>query len=207
MNKYRRVFLILTALLSLGMTGCVTTALYEKIREDASYTEEVTSVMISEDGKKLVFIGYRYHYVFDVPVGLSLSLQSSFRKSLYTLFRDFKVDNNNHITGNIIFDGSASQEGKKEAIELGYNKRSSGTPALEISLQGKRYRSGDVATDRVEYKLNCHPYNVPVLEEGSFLEKTALTALTPITVLADGVIVIAGVTLILVTGILVNGGV
>ena len=64
MNKYCRVFLTWAALLSLGMTGCVTHELREKIRNDASYTEEVSSVLMSEDGKKLVFIGDRYHYIF-----------------------------------------------------------------------------------------------------------------------------------------------
>ncbi len=197
MNKCCRAFLIWAALLSLGMTGCVTHELREKIRNDASYTEEVTSVLISEDGKKLVFIGDGYHYVFDAPVGLSQSLHSSFRKSLFAKFKEFRVDKNDHIIGNITIslDESASQEDKEEAIAVGYEKRSV-SPALELSLQGKRYKSGGVATDRAEYKLN-YTYKVTVLEERSTLEKAALTAATPIAVLADGVLVIVGVPLII----------
>ncbi len=202
MNKYRRAFLIWAALLSLGMTGCVTHELREKIRSDASYTEEVTSVLMSEDGKKLVFIGDGYHYVFDAPVGLLHSLRSSFRKSLFAKFKEFRVDKNDHITGNITIslDESASQEDKEEAIKLGYEKRSVSpaldSPALELSLQGERYKSGGVATDRVGYKLN-YTYKVTVLEERGSLEKAALTAATPIAVLADGVLVIVGVPLII----------
>ena len=193
MNKCSRVFLIWSALLSLGLTGCFTHELNEKIRNDASYTEEVTSVLMSEDGKKLVFIGNDYHYIFDAPVGLSRSLRSSFRKSLFAKFKEFSVDKNDHVIGNITIslDESASQEDKEEAIALGYDKRSV-SPTLELSLQGMRYKSGGVTTDRAGYKLN-YTYKVNVLEERSFLEESALTAATPIAVLADGVLVIVGV--------------
>lgn len=197
MNRFRREFLIWTALLSLGVTGCVTHELREKTRNDSSYTEDVTSVLISEDGKKLVFIGNDYHYIFDAPVGLSRSFHSSLRKSLFFKFREFRVDNNDRITGKltISLDESASQEDKGEALKLGYDKRSV-SPALELSLQGKRYKSGGVDTDTVRYKLNYN-YKVTVLEERSFLEKAALTAATPIAILADGVLVILGVPLII----------
>ena len=201
MNKSRRAFLIWSALLSLGMTGCATHELNEKIRNDASYTEEITSVLMSEDGTKLIFIGDDYHYIFDAPVGLSHSLGSSFRKSLFAKFKEFRVDKNDHIIGKITIslDASASQEDKEEAIELGYDKRSV-SPALELSLQGKRYKSGGVATDRVEYKLN-YTYEITVLEERSSSGKAALTALTPITKLADGLIVIVGVPLVILLGV------
>lgn len=197
MNKCCRAFLIWVALLSLSVTGCVTHDLREKIRNDASYTEDVTSVLMSQDGKNLVFIGDDYHYVFDAPVRLSRSLRSSFRKSLFAKFKGFRVDKNNHISGDIIInlDESASQQDKDKAIELGYDNRSV-SPILVLSLQGKRYKSAGVATNRAEYKLNYN-YKVTVLEERSALEKAALTAATPIAVLADGVLVIVGVPLII----------
>jgi len=207
MNKYRRVFLILAALLSLGMAGCVVTpALKKMIKKDTSYAEEFTSVLISKNEKKMVFIGDRYHYIFNAPVVLSSSLQSSLRKSLYFFIEDFWVDKNNYTFGKItiVLSKSASQDDKEEAIELGYNERTAGPPALVILLKGKRYRSGGVATDGVEYKLNYSNVTV-VLEPRSSLNKAALTALTPITVLADGVIVIVVVPLAVVTVILLRG--
>jgi hypothetical protein len=197
MNRCRRVFLIRAALLSLGMTGCITHELHESIKRDASYTEEITSVLMSEDGKKLVFIGIDYHYIFDAPVWLSQSLLSSFRKSLFFEFKKFRVDIDDHLTMNITITlhESASQEDKEEAIGLGFDNRSV-SPALELSLRGKRYKSGGVATDRVEYKLN-YTHKIDVLVERSSLEKVALTALTPITVLADGVLLLLGIPLII----------
>jgi hypothetical protein len=179
------------------MTGCITHELREKIRSDASYTEEVTSVLFSEYGGKLVFIGDSYHYVFDAPVELSRTLHSSFRKSLFAKFKEFRVDKNAHIIGDvtITLDESALQEDKKEAIGLGYDEGSV-SPTLELSLEGKRYKSGGVATDRVEYKLN-YTYKITVLEERSSLGKAALTVATPISVLADGVLIIGGVPLII----------
>jgi hypothetical protein len=196
MNKPRREFLIWATLLSLGMTGCFTLGLHERIKYDASYAEEVTSVLMTEDGKKLVFIGDKYHYIFDAPVGLLYSLSSSFRKSLFASFKEFRVDINDRITGNVTIslDESASQEDKDAAIESGFDQRPA-SPVLEFSLQGKRYYAGGVATDRVGYKLNYN-YKVGVLEERSSLEKAALTAMTPITVAADGVLILVGVPLV-----------
>lgn len=201
MNKNFRALLVVAAFLSLGLTGCLTHELRERIKSDSSYSEEVTSVMVSEDGKKLVFIGNGYHYVFDAPIELSLSLNSSFRKSLFAKFKNLRVDKRNNIKGNltVILDESASQKNKDEAIAFGYANRS-GRPDLELSLQGKRYKSGGVATDSVGYKLN-YTYRVNVLEERSSLEKTALTAATPISVLADGVLVIGGVPLVILMGV------
>jgi hypothetical protein len=213
MNKYRRVFLILAALLSLGMAGCVTPALNKMIKKDTSYAEEVTSVLISEDEKKMVFIGDRYHYIFNAPDVLSSSLKSSFQKSLYFFFEGFWadkngfwVDKNNDTFGKITItlSESASQDDKEEAIELGYNERSEDPPYLVFLLKGKRYRSGGVATDGVEYKLNYS--NVTVLEPRSPLNKAALTALIPITVLIDGVIVIVLAPFALLLTALVAGG-
>jgi hypothetical protein len=68
---------------------------------------------------------------------------------------------------------------------------------LELSLQGERYKSGGIAIDSVGYKLNS-TYKVTILEERGSLEKAALTALTPVAVLADGVIVIMAVPVILI---------
>jgi hypothetical protein len=88
MNKYCRAFLIWSALFSLGMTGCFTHDLNEKIRNDVLYTEEISSVLMSEDGTKLVFIGDDYHYIFDAPVEFSNSLHASFWKFLFLTSRD-----------------------------------------------------------------------------------------------------------------------
>ncbi|MCK5703790.1 MAG: hypothetical protein KAI29_21680 [Cyclobacteriaceae bacterium] len=179
MNKYCRAFLIWSVILSLGMTGCAfTPKLIEKINNDASYTEEITSVLMPKNGTKLVFIGGDYHYIFDVSVELSHSLNALFRKLHFLTFKEFRVDKNDHITGNITITPHES------------------IPALELSLQGERYKSGGIAIDRVGDKLNS-TYKVTILEERSFLEKAALTATTPVAVLADGVLVIGEIALII----------
>ena len=179
MNKYCRAFLIWSVILSLGMTGCAfTPKLIEKINNDASYTEEITSVLMPKNGTKLVFIGGDYHYIFDVSVELSHSLNALFRKLHFLTFKEFRVDKNDHITGNITITPHES------------------IPALELSLQGERYKSEGIAIDRVGDKLNS-TYKVTILEERSFLEKAALTATTPVAVLADGVLVIGEIALII----------
>ncbi len=197
MNKYCKVFLILIALFSLGETGCVTHELLENIKSDDSYTEEVKSVLFSQDGEKLVFIGDSHHYIFDMPVELLRSLRSSFRKSLFARFKEFRVNKNNYIVGNItiFLDESASQNDREAAIDAGYVRQLTG-PTLDLSLQGMRYRSEGITTKREAYKLHYN-YKVTVLEERSSLEKAALTAATPIAALADGTLILIGVPLVI----------
>ena len=197
MNIFNRPLLALILILPLGMTGCMTHELRTMARSDSSYTEEVTSILMSEDGENIVFIGNDYHYVFDAPVELSNSLRSSFRKSLFAKFKEFRVDTHNQVVGKvtIVLDESASQDDKNEAIKIGYEERPI-SPTLELSILGKRYSSGNVTIDRSGYKLN-YTYQVKVLEERGSLEKAALTAATPITVLADGALFLIAVPLVI----------
>ncbi len=76
------------------LTGCMTHDLLTRAKSDSSYTEEVASILISEDEKKLVFIGEDYHYIFDAPMELTNSLRSTFRKSLYAKYKHFRVNLN-----------------------------------------------------------------------------------------------------------------
>ena len=196
--------MISVLLISIGTAGCMTYELRKMAKNDRSYSEEVTSVLMSEDGENIVFIGDDYHYIFDAPLELINSLSSSFRKSLFAKFKDFRVDIQSQVIGTvtIYLDESASQEDKNEAIKIGYEKRPDG-PALELTIFGKRYNSGDVTIDNEGYRLN-YTYQVKVLEERGSLEKAALTAATPITVLADGALWLVGVPLVILLQISPN---
>ena len=197
MTRLCRAIVSLTLMLPFGLTGCMTHDLRTMVKSDSSYSEEVTSILMTKDGENIVFIGDDYHYVFDAPLELSDSLRSSFRKSLFAKFKDFRVDIQNKVVGTVTLtlDESASQDDKNEAIKIGYEKRPDG-PALELTIFGKRYNSGDVTIDNAGYRLN-YTYQVKVLEERGSFEKAALTAATPITVLADGALWLVGVPLVI----------
>ncbi len=191
------VLLVSILLFSFGTTGCMTHELRTKAKSDSSYTENVASILMSEDGKSIVFIGDDYHYIFDAPLELIDSLRSPFRKSLFAKFKDFRVDLQNQVVGTVtvVLDESASQKDKSEAINIGYENRNN-SPTLELTIFGKRYNSGDVTIDNAGYKLN-YTYQVKIREERGLLEKAALTAATPITVLADGALWLVGVPLVI----------
>lgn len=204
MNELCRCIVSLVLIFPFGLTGCMTHELRTIAKSDSSYNEEVSSILMSEDGKHLVFIGAGHHYVFDASIELLNSLRSPFRKSMFAKFKDFRADINNQVVGTITIylDESATQEEKSEAIKLGYEEQLVG-PALEITIFGHRYKSGDANIEKAGYKLN-YTYHVKVYEERGSLEKAALTAATPITVLADGAMFLIGVPLVVLLGISPN---
>ncbi|MFB3101129.1 MAG: hypothetical protein ACE1ZM_06765, partial [Gammaproteobacteria bacterium] len=101
LNTIHRIFFIII-LVIFTVTGCATSAVLDEMGDDfVIYTEEVSSIFVSEDGKQLVFIGNNYHYVFDVPEQLLLTLKSSFRKSISAHFGKFRIGKNNNIKGKV----------------------------------------------------------------------------------------------------------
>jgi len=54
------------AAVSLLLSGCFTPKLYK----DSNYREQVSGLVITEDGKKLVVLGTDYRYIFDLPASL-----------------------------------------------------------------------------------------------------------------------------------------
>ncbi|WP_321839835.1 hypothetical protein [Burkholderia cepacia] len=67
-----------------GLTGC-TAMLFE----DGRYEETVDRFLVSEDGKKFVVLGEKYHYIFDMPEHLGAVLASPYRKSINASLYEF----------------------------------------------------------------------------------------------------------------------
>lgn len=46
-----------------SLSGCMTQAL---LNSDVNYKEKISSILVTEDGKKMLIIGQDYHYIFNV---------------------------------------------------------------------------------------------------------------------------------------------
>jgi hypothetical protein len=207
LNTIHRIFFIIILVIFVA-TGCATSAVLDEMDDDfVIYTEEVSSILVSEDGKQLVFIGNNYHYIFDVPEQLLLTLKSSFRKSISAHFGKFRIGKNNNIKGKvgIVLNEPLSGMQRYEAISIGYeSKKDNGSRKVNsiqysdpnlynrlgdhlanvFSLKGKRSKSRGITEGKNKYKLN-RSYKVTVLDKPGMLKKIVLGSYIPIAIGMD----------------------
>lgn len=193
MNSERRFFLLSGGLgVAAILSGCTA-----RLFADHQYTETVSSVLISQDNKKIAVIGNEYHYVFDAPDVLIRTLTSSFHRSVKGDFSTrFFVNSSGAISGNyyLTLGKNAPEQEKDEAIAVGFVKLSRGDLAFSGTLSGIRYSSGGIQASVNSQRLN-RVYKINVVAEQTAGEKAAKSLLTPVTVTADGLLVIAMIPL------------
>ncbi|WP_236654881.1 5-formyltetrahydrofolate cyclo-ligase [Burkholderia pyrrocinia] len=169
----------------------------KRAMKDPEYRETLSAFLISADGKKLVVLGERYHYIFDVPPALAVNLTAPYRPKLYTDFDDFET-HGDKITGRYSLqlsrdDAPPGSELRERALADGFkDQRFQLTEGGTIS--GKRYQPNDVTPSSIPQAFN-HAYNVKVTERPSVLGQGVKLALSPITMAADGAVGLLGVAL------------
>jgi hypothetical protein len=186
----------LSSLALLSSTGCVTKKLYETLEtHDTQYDETALSFLVTEDGSKLVVLGEKYHYIFsDISPSLTQVLGSQLRTVVAADLANFRVRRDNVVTGDYTLHLSeqASDEQRRSAAEAGFV-----VPGLTLPghLKGVRY-SAEGFPSPPETQRFTRPYVVSITEDAES-KLAAKIMLTPLTVAADGVIVLGAVVLIL----------
>lgn len=165
--------------------------------EDSKYEETLTAFLISKDGKKLVVIGKRYHYVFDLPPQLHKVMTASYRPKLRTSFDAFEAQGDK-ISGRYTMmlphaDAPRDSETRAHALEDGfaddgYDISESGT------ISGKRYMPSSIDGAAIPQAFNSE-YRVNVTEKPTPVGKAIKLALSPVTMAADGGLLLAGIAL------------
>lgn len=194
----RRLFLCASALPLLGLGGCATEALYKKIseKEYRDYKEPVSQILVSGDGKKIVVLGETYHYIFDTPPKLIEILDSPLHPKLSAVMHQFDAKPDGSIEGSFILwmPKDATDTDEQLAQSYGFRKRKGEGASMTFALGGKRYSAkGFTVPATGQIKQFNMPYSVSIREELPTGGKAALTLLTPVTVAADGALVILGV--------------
>lgn len=185
MNINRRAFIAIGALAFCGLsTGCSSIFL-----KDRRYMEKVSSLLITKDEKKLVFMTKDYHYIFDAPYSIAITLRSEFHKNVFGEFGDFHVNSSGEILGQYTLRLSkyASQQEQHDALAAGYRRHIDGSMSIEGVLIGQRYSSNGIQANTAEQKLN-RTYLMSVVEETSILGEGSKALLTPIYQGAEGVL-------------------
>jgi hypothetical protein len=193
MNARKRS-LIQLALFSLILPGCTTKALYEDYR----YQEEVSEILLSTDGKNIVFLGREFHYIMEAPATILSLTQSTLSQKIITRFGDFFVNEKNELHGTVEMTtmDTLSDHEFDLASSLGFRVLMGKIMRLELTVTGKRYTSNNIINPATnKYKLNKNQ-TISISAKPSSLENALKAPLTPITLAADGVLTLLTVALI-----------
>jgi hypothetical protein len=200
----RRQFLAASTTVALGsmVSGCkglfLTSELIRQVNESErhDYTETVDHILMTVDGRKLVFVGPKYHYVFDAPEHLQKILNSPLLAKMTAEFDDrFNVDVDSNVKGWITL---KIKNPSQDDLVLMAACEFSAAGIKTILLQGIRYSAGDFKMPSRIQPLN-ESYQVTVRETiPAWNGKKVLLLLAPLTVLADGMIWLIGVLALMV---------
>lgn len=189
------------------LAGCVTSRLHE----DKQYVEKVESILITSDHKQIVVLGGSHHYIFQAPPELLALVESDLRPALTAEFHRFVVEADNSISGSLDLyltghGGSPTALQIARATTLGMTRGRNGSMQLPINLTGTRFAATGAVTERIgAMKLN-KSYSVQIVERPSVAALGVRAALTPVTVAADGVLMLAAIPLLPIFALIAIGG-
>jgi hypothetical protein len=175
--------LAIGAVLALAVSGCATSQ-----HPSHTYTETISSVLLSEDSKHLVAIGSNHHYVFDAPAPLVAALHSSLHPRLSAEFSTFHVDPQATITGEykLLLGGGLTPGDQASAEGLGFARDADGHWSEAGTLSGRRYTGWTYKAGEHQEKLN-KAYAIEITVEAHHGDAVVESLDTPIRVTADGI--------------------
>ncbi len=162
------------------------------------YSENVSDVLIGKDRKNIVILGGKFHYIFPNTENIIKILDNPIRRNIEAKFHEFKVDENNAIYGNIRLELIAANPNEEEvAKSLGFTKYTNGV-FQDIALNGKRYNANN--NQEILETIKLHKANIVMVSEPQSAASVALkAAATPVTVATDGVLLLFGIPILLLT--------
>lgn len=167
--------------------------------ENREYKENISSILVTSDGSKLVFVSDEYHYIFQSPQLLTDTFGASFYRSVRADFNQFYVSRSNGVSGSLdlILPADAPDADRAAAAASGFKCQHWGDREVcrvEVQMTGRRYAADGVLPTGKSQALN-QSYSVYVsADEGA----GAKVLLTPVTVAADGVLLVGGAALMMV---------
>jgi hypothetical protein len=184
--------------------GCFTSALYNKpVESSRQFVEEISSFLISQDGKQLIVVGQRYHYIFAADDTLKFILTSPERKHIKASFNNFVVNSQQTVTGmyTLTLDNQNTlpTELKKQFLAHGFSENLQQQKLSYIgSVQGTRYLASTVQLPAT--LLLNQKYTIPMQENyPSTAASVEKALLTPLAIAADGLLIIGGIPVLLLT--------
>jgi hypothetical protein len=192
--------LIKLIIISLFLTSCDFT---EKLWRKTYYHETIKNFLISKDGRKIVFLGEKYHYVFDDKDAEIRDLLLWEGRDILEISRfNFEITSLDKVRGKILVSTlkdhiQASEDYIKFLKTSGFKsiKRNDSGYQKELYLTGIRYLPKPNTSYDVNSSLN-QEYKVTIANNDLY-DRSKKIALTPITVVGDTAIFALGVTAVI----------
>lgn len=192
MNK--RIILI-TLVISILFTSCVTKSLWSNNK----YKESIQNFLLSKDGKKLLIIGKKHHYIFSIDDNLKEVLLSKRKKNISPFFSIFKLNEHNIISGVFTLNYSAKKieiDDKKWLKENGFTLGDSTNRYKKtISIAGQRYLANEIKIPTSQFNKK---YYINIDTKQYKYNTAERLLLSPVAVVADGILVIGTIALFVV---------
>ena len=158
--------------------------------------------------KQLVVIGDQYHYVFDAPPALVKATTGDLHEFVFAAIPPLNLDDDEKISGScyLVLKADSPTQAISDAKAIGFKENGwRGQVSYEAHLKGGRYKAVDKLEMNQQVTLN-KTYKIEVYLPGPPTQSYARLALTPITVAADGVLLIGSIPLMAITvGVLSSG--
>jgi hypothetical protein len=143
------------------ISGCT-----QNLYQNHTYQEKISEILISADGKNIVFLGKDFHYIIDAPNTIFELIKSTISDAEFNL-----------------------------ALSLGFKVLMGKIMRAQLEMTGKRYSSNNISSQTTQnYKLN-KDHIINITAEPSRLENILKAPLTPITLAADGVLTLSYIIL------------
>ncbi len=193
--KITHLFLVLVLFVQ---SSCVTQALWG----DKSYEEKITQFFVGSDGRYVVLVGEKYHYIFADNSGVLKVILSSGRSNALTIKPDqsyLKLSSGNEVKGDLVMGGPSSLLSAEElqALErLGVRPNAKGDLLVYINLSGRRYAAkylGDGLN-----RSNTTQIITIYYRDSNLVKNVGKIAVTPIAVGLDAVLLIGKVALLVI---------
>jgi hypothetical protein len=179
------------------LTGCASSTPPER-RTIRSYTEEVSSILITADDKQIVFLGARYHYIFRAPPELLAVLRSPIHASLVAKFNPFTVFENQRIVGEFSLKlVTNATETQKEELRQACG-RDNIWKLNNIFLEGERFSASHISDAKLEPLQHSYHVNIDESSGDGYWHPPKDS---PIKKIAGGILLIGLIPLLLVTGL------
>lgn len=201
----RRAFLTTASLVAcVGFSGC-TSMLFK----DGEYRETIDRFLVTDDGKKLVVLGKQYHYILDMPAHLDAVLAAPYRKSVTASLYHFVAEGDKiHGEFGLHIRGARKRmtaDDYQRALADGFTEHYTDL-VLEGSVSGTRYTTEGFKLGQGSSAFN-EPHEIDVTDVITPAGTAVRLLVTPVTLAADGVLMIGAIVLSPVIVPLVVGGV
>lgn len=192
----KKVIVLILSII-LVFPGCTSKLWNSKVAKRVSYDETIDVFMMNPKDKSLIFIGEKYHYIFE-PNEKFVYLYDNKNENMF-------FDSNNgvyEIRDNKIYAYFSiyilTKNIKQEVIDWALNHNgkyieNNEKIKISITLEGKRYLS-DPKVNQVVEKLSVkHNIKIDDIMNEDEYSIASKIALTPLTVTGDTIIVVGGV--------------